>query len=252
MLPRIRGRETLNHNKAILIVASDDAIIRLKSNLLDARYKVLIARTEKDMWATLAASPVNLVLLDADMDGGEGLALTPRIRSQSKAAILLLSNKNEDVDQVVGLEIGADDYITKPFSIRNLSARIKSVLRRYPAELVHEIETITNRSPPPRELTFGTWRFCPTTRRLLSPNNEETVLSCNESAVLSHMIQHSGHVLSRDDLMSVATGRNWQYMDRSVDILVARLRKKIEDDPSNPECIKTIRGVGYVFVDNFH
>ncbi|QIE56692.1 response regulator transcription factor [Pikeienuella piscinae] len=232
-----------------ILIVDDDADI---TGLLDAylsaeRYELLIAHSANEMWAALAETSVDLILLDIILPDADGFQLTTRLRSMTGAAIILISRKSENIDEIVGLELGADDYVTKPFQPRNLLARIRSVLRRYGDRAARDGADTGSEGGAARTLAFGRWRFDPTTHRLLSENGDETVLSANESALLRHMVKNAGTVLSRDELMEATTGRSWEYMDRTVDILIARLRKKVEDNPARPTVIKTVRGVGYVF-----
>lgn len=237
--------------KTILVVDDDPDITNLLNIYLsDEGYDVLMAHSAAEMWTAVECAPIDLVLLDLGLPDGAGFDLTRCLRSRTTSAIIIISRKNETIDQIVGLEIGADDYVVKPFDPRVLLARIRSVLRRCADAVATAINEPYKPADNTRELTFGPWRFDPQTYRLTSPESGETVLSANESALLHHMLENAGQVMSRDNLMVATTGRNWEYMDRSIDILVARLRKKIEADPGDPSTIKTVRGMGYVFSAN--
>jgi DNA-binding response OmpR family regulator len=213
----------------ILVVDDDSALgIQLEEYLEREGYNVLKSPNYSQMWGVIDSFPVNLVLVDIGFYNAESFDLVQRLRTSN-------------VDQVVGLEMGADDYVIKPFDFRNLLARIRSVLRRYPLVSQRQSSTVSHL------LSFGKWIFDPSVNRLSSQSGEEQILSAKETALLQHLAEHAGQVLSRQDLMIATTGRHWEYMDRSIDILISRLRKKIEIDTSNPRLIKTVHGTGYVF-----
>lgn len=232
----------MERSSTVLVVDDDPDVTDLLEAYLESEgYVVHKAPSALQMWEVIEHHPVDLVLLDIKLPDGNGFDLTKEVRAKTDAAIIIISKKRENVDQIIGLELGADDYVVKPFDPRNLLARIRSVLRRYspssPQEQAEAVQTVA----------FGSWTFNPATYRLLSAAGEETTLSSSESALLSHLLQNAGQVLSRDDLTVAISGRNWEYMDRTIDILIARLRKRIEPNPARPTVIKTVRGAGYVF-----
>jgi len=229
----------------ILIVDDDpDVTNLLEAYLVDAGYKVVTSSTAEQMWEYLEEMPTDLILLDVGLPDGNGFDLTKVLQLQFDAGIIILSRLSDPVDQVVGLELGADDYVTKPFEPRTLLARIRSVLRRRAGPLSRGNGAIQ------KTLTFGRWEFTPAFNRLSDGNGIEFTLSANESSLLAYMIKNANAVMSREILLNAISNRNWEYMDRSIDILIARLRKKIEIMPSQPQFIKTVRGKGYVFAWN--
>jgi two-component system phosphate regulon response regulator OmpR len=169
------------------------------------------------------------------------LALARELRARADVGIIFVTGRGDVVDRIVGLEVGADDYVTKPFHLREVLARIKSVARRARAAAVAET--------PPAEpvLCFDGWEIEISKRRLLAPDKREISLTTGEFNLLLAFAEHPNRVLDRDTLMDLAKGRQWEAMDRSVDSQVARLRKKIEADPKKPALIKSVRGVGYLF-----
>ena len=189
----------------------------------------------------LKTSAVDLVVLDIMMPGEDGLSLCRHLRETTEIPVILLTAMAEDTDRVVGLEIGADDYLTKPFNPRELLARIKAVLRR------------ANSLPPQRaplpegRVRFERWWFDPERRELLDPEGTAVPLSTAEFQLLSAFLQHPQRVLSREQLLDLTQGRAAKVFDRSIDNQVSRLRRKIEADPKNPTLIKTVWGGGYVF-----
>ncbi|WP_161633251.1 MULTISPECIES: response regulator transcription factor [unclassified Labrenzia] len=235
----------MNTDKTILIVDDDpDVTNLLEVYFSDDGYEVISAHSAAAMRSELAGNNIDLVILDISLPDGNGFDITRELRLQSQVPIIVVSRRSESVDQIVGLELGADDYVTKPLDPRNLLARVRAVLRR--SSDSGPAVPSSQRGQNTATLRFGTWQFDPDTYRLVSEKGEETVLSASESAMLQHLVIHADQVLSRDDLMMVITGRNWEYMDRTVDILVARLRKKLEENPLQPKIIKTVRGAGYV------
>jgi two-component system OmpR family response regulator len=189
----------------------------------------------------LKAAAVDLVVLDIMMPGEDGLSLCRYLRESTDMPVILLTAMAEDTDRVVGLEIGADDYVTKPFNPRELLARIKAVLRR-----AHSL-------PPSREpaadgeISFDRWRLRPAQRELVGEDGVSVALSTGEFRLLMAFVDRPGMVLSREQLLDITRGRQAVLFDRSVDNQVSRLRRKIERDPANPELIKTVWGGGYSF-----
>jgi len=186
-----------------------------------------------------AARPADLVVLDINMPGEDGLSLARWLRSRSKIGIVMLTAAGEVVDRVVGLEIGADDYIQKPFDLRELRARIRTVLRRLndqPAKAAEE-----------DVVRFGSTFLNLAARKLFDAAGGEIALTAMEFDLLAAFARHPDRVLSRDQLLDLAHHHHWEPFDRSIDIRIARLRRKIEADPGKPEVIKTVRGAGYLF-----
>ena len=187
--------------------------------------------------------PVDLVVLDINMPGDDGLTLARWLRETSDVAIIFQTAAGEVVDRIVGLELGADDYLAKPVDMRELFARVKSVLRR--------MRTGTALSDEPQEnqrVRFGTCYFDVHGRSLFNASGEEIAITAMEYDLMRAFVERPNRVLSRDQLMELAHNKNWDPFDRSIDIRIARLRRKIERDPAKPQAIKTVRGAGYTWV----
>jgi DNA-binding response OmpR family regulator len=234
-----------------ILIVDDDAKIRqmLTRYLIDEGFQVSSVPNGMTMRECLARTRIDLVLLDLVLPGEDGLQLAREIRSQlgsSAIGIIMLTGRSDMVDKVVGLEIGADDYIAKPFHLREVLARIKSVLRR--------LQPTAPAAPLPSRLAvddevirFDGWRLDLGRRELKAPDGSEIALTSGEFDLLVTFAQHPGRVLNRDQLMDLTRGRQWEAIDRSIDAQVARLRRKIELDPKHPSLVKSIRGIGYVF-----
>jgi two-component system phosphate regulon response regulator OmpR len=207
-------------------------------------YRVAVAADGAGLRAQLAAGAIDIVLLDVVMPGEDGLTLAREIRARSDVGIIMLTGRGEMLDRVVGLEIGADDYIAKPFHLREVLARVKSVLRRRrPAtEPAAAVATTVGEA-----IRFDGWVLDLARRRLVAPSGDEITLTTGEFDLLATLARHPGRVFDRDTLMDLTRGRAWVAFDRAIDAQIARLRKKVEGDPRSPELIKSVRGVGYVF-----
>lgn len=230
--------ETIDH----ILIVDDDVEIRslLQEYLRKNGYGTSVSADGKAMWDVLTHSKVDLIVLDLMLPGDDGLTLCRKLRSSSDTPVIMLTAQGEETDRIVGLEMGADDYLAKPFSPRELLARIKSVLRRtrsLPRNL---------RADDARMMTFANWRLDLVARHLLSPDGVVTSLSGTEFQLLKIFLSHPNQVLSRDQLMMLAKGHEADPMDRSIDILVSRLRQRLCDEPTDPQIIKTVRGEGYV------
>lgn len=232
---------------AHILVVDDDPRIRqmLARYFTDEGFRVSLAENGSAMWRCLEASPTHLVLLDLMLAGEDGLTIARELRSRSEIGIIMLTGRSDMVDRVVGLEVGADDYIAKPFHLREVHARVKSVLRR----LRPAVQTA---GAPQEGLLQDGFRFDGflldlSQRRLTAPDGREVPLTTGEFDLLLVFLRHPNHVLDRDRLMDLTQGREWEAFDRSIDTQVSRLRKKIEAAPNNPTLIKSVRGVGYVF-----
>ena len=227
------------------MVVDDDREIRdlLARYLSNHGLRVRAAADGRQMRQALKDWSIDLVILDLMLPGEDGLVLCRNLRAQSKIPVIMLTAMGEETDRIIGLEMGADDYVAKPFSPRELLARIKAVLRRTGGE---------NPSPPDgiahsRVLEFAGWRLDLDRRDLISPNQVLVPLSGGEYDLLAAFATHPQRVLSRDQLLDLARGREAQPFDRSIDVQVARLRRKIEADPGTPAHIKTVRNAGYIF-----
>jgi len=230
--------ESIDH----ILVVDDDAEIRslLGEYLRKNGCKATVVADGKAMWTALSRGKVDLIVLDLMLPGEDGLELCRKLRADSDTPVIMLTARGEETDRIVGLEIGADDYLAKPFSARELLARIKSVLRRtrsLPRNL---------RAEEARAIAFAGWRLDTVARHLISPDGVLTSLSGAEFRMLRIFLGHPNHVLSRDQLMVLSHGREAEPFDRSIDNQVSRLRHRLGEDPADPKIIKTVRGEGYV------
>jgi DNA-binding response OmpR family regulator len=235
---------------ATILVVDDDADIRelLEDFLGDQGYRVITLGSAESLRETLDQQVPDLVLLDVGLPGEDGLSLARHIRERFNLGIIMVSGAGETLDRIIGLEVGADDYLAKPFDLRELHARVKSVLRRYrhkPA--VAEVNTIES-GEQAQALAFGIGHLDLQRQQLLNTDGAEIPVTAMEFAMLKVFADRPNRPLSRDQLLNLTQHRDWDPFDRSVDIRVARLRRKIEPDPDNPVYLKTVRGVGYMFV----
>jgi len=225
---------------ANILVVDDDVVI---CNILDryltaAGYRVKTASNGEEMYRCIKLQPPDLILLDLKMPGKHGLELARELRKESDMGIIILTGSDETVDKIVGLEVGADDYVPKPFDERELLARVRSVLRR----VLQTVDT-TDKSVA----RFSGWTLDLVAHELKSPVGDEVRLTSYEFQLLATLVKSPNRVFNRDQIMESITGRDWIPSDRSVDVLVGKLRKKIEEDTHKPIFIKTIRGTGYKF-----
>lgn len=231
-----------------IYVTDDDPGIRelLAEYLVAHGYAVETADGANALGALLARRKPDLLVLDWMMPGEDGLSIARRLRAQPGfPPIIMLSAKGEDIDRIIGLEVGADDYLAKPFNPRELLARIRAVLRRGADTVV--VEAPKDSGSPGRQMSFGPFAVDLETR-CLRRDGVEIVLTGGEYALLEIFVTHANRTLSRDWLLEQLRGFEREAFDRSVDVRVNRLRKKIEDDPANPAYIRTQRGLGYLFV----
>ena len=208
-------------------------------------YRVTPAANGVELRAILEGGRVDLVVLDIAMPGEDGLSLARFLRVQHTAGIIMLTASGETVDRIVGLEMGADDYLAKPVDLRELLARIKAVLRRAMREArgPRDGEAATN-----RVIAFGPCSLDLDAHKLFDAEGGEIAITAMEFDLLKAFAEHPNRVLSRDLLLDMAHNRDWEPFDRSIDIRIARLRRKIEPDPAKPATIRTVRGAGYMFV----
>jgi two-component system, OmpR family, response regulator len=229
----------------ILIVDDDAEICALVSQFLEPHgFRVTGVGDGPAMRAALAADPADLIILDLMLPGEDGLALCRELRKSTRTPIIFLTAVNSEADRVVGLEMGADDYLSKPFSTRELLARVRAVLRRAPPE--PEAVAKPAIAPTSRTLRFSGWTFDAGRRQLTAPDGVLVDLSSGEYELLSAFLDNPQIVLTRDQLLDITRGRYGGPFDRAIDMQVGRLRRKIEADPKNPTLIKTVRGGGYV------
>jgi two-component system, OmpR family, response regulator len=225
-----------------ILIVDDDAEIRtlLGTYLLKNGYRTSVAADGNAMWKVLEHNAVDLIVLDLMLPGEDGLTLCRRLRANADTPVIMLTARGEETDRIVGLEMGADDYLAKPFSPRELLARIKSVLRRFRSL------PLNLRADEAREIAFAGWRLDTIARHLISAEGVVTSLSGAEYQMLKVFLSHPHRVLSRDQLMMMWKGHEADPLDRSIDIQVSRLRNRLHDDPAEPTVIKTVRGEGYV------
>jgi two-component system, OmpR family, response regulator len=228
-----------------ILVVDDDREIRdlLARYLSDHGLRVRTAADGRHMQKELSDWSFDLIILDLMLPGEDGLSLCRRLRVQTSLPIIMLTAMGEDTDRIIGLEMGADDYVTKPFNPRELLARIKAVLRRSGATQ----NSNSSHAEGTAKYRFSGWKFDLKTRELTSPKNMLIPLSAGEYDLLVAFVTHPQRVLSRDQLLDLARGREAQPFDRSIDVQVSRLRRKIETDPSSAVLIKTVRSGGYMF-----
>jgi two-component system, OmpR family, response regulator len=228
----------------ILIVDDDPQIGELTSEyLVKHGFKVSTARDGREMQRQLKKYSFDLIVLDVMLPGEDGLLLCKKLRQTSAVPIIMLSAMGEETDRIVGLEVGADDYLTKPFNPRELLARIKALARRASGEVAKERQAKSLANQP--SLKFNDWTLDRNKRRLIDKDGVAVPLSAGEYELLLAFIEHPRRVLTRDQLLDLTRGREALPFDRSIDVQVARLRKKIEDDAKNPSIIVTVRGGGY-------
>lgn len=235
-----------------VLIVDDDADVRelLREYLSDQGYAVLEADGAGAARALLGERVPDVALLDVGLPGEDGLSLARHIRERFDIGIIMISGAGETVDRIVGLEVGADDYISKPFDPRELRARLKSVLRRYQRDgqaAAHAAATLPTQTAT-RRVSLGSCVLDLDTRQLFNAAGEETPLTSMEFDLLRVFVERPNRPLSRDQLLTLTQNRDWDPFDRSIDIRIARLRRKIEADPDQPQLIRTLRGVGYMFV----
>ena len=228
----------------LLLVDDDEDILSLLAAFFRKHsHTVSVAADGKEMFAALEKHPVDLVILDVMLQHEDGFSLCRRLRATSSVPVIMLTALADHTDRVVGLELGADDYLTKPFDQRELLARVKAVLRRVGAPALSS--TFQAIRPV---LCFAGWRLDVTRRELRAADNSLVFLSGGEYDLLLTFLEHPQRALSREQLIDLARGSTHIAFDRSIDVQVSRLRYKLEQDPRNPALIRTIRGAGYMFV----
>src|ERR1700686_348685 len=225
----------------VLMVDDDPGIRDVVSDFLRRHgFAVHTAGDGNEMEQVLARGPVDLVVLDIMLPGEDGLAICRRIAGPEGPAIIVLSAMGEETDRIIGLELGADDYVPKPFNPRELLARIRAVLRRAGDATNRRAEAST------RNLRFAGWTLVPARRRLLNPDGADVALTGGEYDLLVALVERANRVLTRDMLLDLLRGRQAGPFDRAIDVAVSRRRRKLEDDGRNAQLIKTVRGGGYV------
>ncbi len=232
--------------ETILIVDDEPEVRTLLRTGLEAEgFSVVEAGNGAEAETHLASRSISLLTLDLKLGGEDGLKLARDLRAKRNTPIVMITGKGDPIDRVVGLELGADDYIAKPFLMREVIARVRAVLRRYqPSEPAATPEAAASDGS---RYAFDGWTMDTLRREVKMPDGTPCDLTTAEFNLLQVLIQRPGRVLSRDELMDLLKGHDWTPMDRSIDGLVARLRKKVEPESERPQLVKTVRGVGYVF-----
>ena len=231
---------------AHLVVVDDEPDIRemLQEYLEIQGFQVTAADGGEALRAIVAEQDVDLVVLDITMPGEDGLSLARFLRENHEVGIIMLTGAGDIVDRIIGLEVGADDYLAKPVDLRELLARVKAVLRRFTGGR----ETRSDPADAPRDtVQFGKCELDLAAHRLVDDSGEEVPITAMEFDLLQAFAERPNRVLSRDQLLELAHNRGWEPFDRSIDIRIARLRRKVEDNPSEPKILKTVRGAGYIF-----
>jgi two-component system, OmpR family, response regulator len=232
-------------NGRVLIVDDDRAVREMLAEYLSGHgYEVAKADGGGAMRAALEQSLPDMVLLDLRLPGEDGLALARYLRERFDVGIIMITAAGETVDRVIGLEMGADDYVAKPFDPRELLARLKSVLRRLQAKAPPAAPAPS----PGARVTVGRCELDLAAHRLFEAGGTEVHITGMEYELLKAFVQNPNRVLSRDQLLTLTRNREWEPFDRSIDIRIGRLRRKVEDDAENPRAIRTVRGTGYMFV----
>ena len=225
----------------VLIVDDDREIRDLLSRFLSANAcRVSVARDEREMRKVLAEAAIDVIVLDVMMPGKDGFTACRELRATSNVPIIMLTAASEETDRIVGLELGADDYMQKPFNPRELLARMRALLRRAASSLRRPEEHNG------KSMQFSGWTLDVGRRQLLSPEGTMVTLSTGEFDLLLAFLEHPQRILTRDQLLDLARGRSPVPFDRSIDVQVSRLRRKIEADPRSPKIIATVRGDGYL------
>ena len=225
----------------IAVVEDDPEISRMMvSYMLDHGFEVAAARSGRDLDRVMSDSKIDCVILDVGLPGEDGLSICRRLRGKSSVPIIMVTGRGSDTDRIVGLELGADDYLPKPFNPRELLARVRAVMRR-------SVPPEQPQDEAPKTLVFEGWRLDMARRQLFAPDGTPRSLTSGEFNVLSLFCQHPRKVLSRDELLELLHGRAAAVFDRSIDVQISRLRRKIETNMKDPSFIKTVRYGGYFF-----
>ena len=230
----------------IAVVDDEADITQLLAGYLQSQgFRVTALHSGRALLELMPADPPALVLLDLGLPGEDGFTIARRLREHWHCGLVIVTGRGDSVDKIVGLEVGADDYVTKPFDLRELLARIKAVLRR---TLSSEASSTPDSAPAPERLRFAGWTLDIAARRLDSAAGDEVALTSGEFDLLCAFARHPGRVLSRDFLLEQTRGREAGPFDRTIDVQIGRLRRKLERDVDDPQLIKSVRGAGYILV----
>ena len=241
-----KGRLAMTESTHIVVVDDEEDIRDTLEEYLSLQgYRVSCAEGGAALRRIVEESDIDLVILDITMPGEDGLSLARFLRETADVGIIMLTAAGDVVDRIVGLEMGADDYLAKPVDLRELLARIKAVTRRATGRA--EAAPEAGADPIPTEVCFGNCSLNMETHKLFGPDGQEIPITSMEFDLLKAFAEHPNRVLTRDQLLDMAHNRDWEPFDRSIDIRIARIRRKIEQDPAKPQVIKTVRGAGYLF-----
>ena len=226
-----------------IVIVDDDELLRnrLRAYLTSEGFRVTTAESAARFRDLMGRERIDLALVDLTMPGENGLSLTRFLRERSDIAVVILTGKGDPIDRAIGLEVGADDYVAKPFHPRELLARVRSVLRRT------KLRSGRGAAPGTPSVRFAGWRFDLAKRTLISPRGKAVHLTAAEFQLLQAFVASPNQVIGRDRLLQLVAGRQWEPYDRTVDQHISRLRRKLEKNPNRPELIKSVRGRGYLF-----
>lgn len=225
--------------KHIVVVDDDPEILDAVGEYLELRrFRVSLAADGNEMQDIMRRDPADLILLDVGLPGTDGIQLAKQIKTEYQCGIIMVTGHGDPEDRVLGLEMGADDYVIKPFNFRELLARINSVLRR--------VNVNPRQSEHGEIVSFGKWQFDTLNRALTSSEGSSPELSAGELDILGVLAAHPNSAVSRHTLLEETSHRDWSPLDRSIDVRITRLRKKLEQDPTRPKLIRTARNVGYI------
>lgn len=235
----------MHQNNPQILIVEDEAVTRnMLKNIFEAEgYQVFEATDGSQMHEVLEQQTINLVIMDINLPGKNGLMLARELRETTEVALMFLTGRDNEIDKILGLEIGADDYITKPFNPRELTIRARNLLNRTMVEEKEKISTSQNIE----QYCFNGWTLDINSRSLITPEGEENKLPRSEFRALLHFCENPGKIQTREDLLLKMTGRKLKPHDRTVDVTIRRIRKHFEDHPTTPEIIVTIHGEGYRF-----
>ncbi|MBY4678762.1 response regulator [Marinobacterium arenosum] len=228
-----------------ILVVDDEQLTRqcLSSYFEEEGYTVFCAETAEQAESILNGEAIDVILLDIRLPGKDGLTLTRELRVHSEVGIILVTGRQDEVDRLIGLECGADEYVTKPFNPREILARTKNLVRR----VRHCTEAKPTDALPQSFISFDRWKLNLDRRQLLDQYQQQTQLTEGEFKLLNSLMNHAGQVMSREQILDQIRNREWVPSDRTVDVLIGRLRRKLGDDPANPKLILTVHGAGYLF-----
>jgi len=228
-----------------ILIVDDDELTRqvLSSYFENEGYDVLCATTAEEAEELLVLGTVDLILLDIRMPGKDGLTLTRELRVNNEVGIILVTGSQDEVDRLIGLECGADEYVTKPFNPREILARAKNLIRR--VRLCQQVKSADNDDYILK--AFDRWKLNPVRRQLIDEEQTTVQLTEGEFQLLKCLMDHVGQIMTRDQILDQIRNREWVPTDRTVDVLIGRLRRKLSDDSTNPRLILTVHGAGYLF-----